>query len=383
MHIPLPSVRSVLSTALLAAAMSPVAWAYDVCIPPPPDEETSNIASPHPEGRVNNAAPTPMGVDLPEQGLLGATPVPAPDDRGVYTNIKWRSGDWLEPTRGCASTRFVFDVLPAKDYDPRATDGKVFPVIVYFHENGATHAWETGSPIDTNVATVARNGNFHFVSVEFRHPVADQYLADDPPHTVPHTDVGLFIQFLRKNAAKFKVDKRNIFAFGRSRGSLALWQGLQADMGSGDTSSKVNAFVGYEAQTSYQCQTFSDNFLIQDDAARAYVAECRSDAKNKYDPLFRNALDAVKPDTTLPVMLQYSDGFVEEPNGRVKLLAAHQLFSNYDHLHYPNFGLALYWRYFDLDLNKDRVRMAKPTTGVGKRAQFTGWLDFVNNWKVQ
>lgn len=364
--------------------MSPVAWAYDVCIPPPPDEETSNIASPYPEGRVNNAAPTPMGVDLPEQGLLGATPVPAPDDRGVYTNIKWRSGEWLEPTRGCASTRFVFDVLPAKDYDPRATDGKVFPVIVYFHENGATHAWETGSPIDTNVATEARKENFHFVSVEFRHPVADQYLADDPPHTVPHTDVGLFIQFLRKNAAKFKVDKRNIFAFGRSRGSLALWQGLQADMGSGDTSSKVNAFVGYEAQTSYQCQTFSNYFLIQDPAAQAYVNECKSDAKNKYDPLFRNALDSVTPNTTLPVMLQYSGEFVRQPNGRVKKLTAHELFSSYDALHYPNFGVALWSAYNDNNVNSGSPPlMREPAQKVPKRAQFIGWQDFVNDWRIQ
>lgn len=191
--------------------------------------------------------------------MLGATPVPAPDDRGVFTNIKWSpAATWNEPTRWCVETRHVFDALPAKDYDPYAADGKTFPVIVYFHENGATQAWETGSDIDRNVATVARNENFHFVSVEFRHPVADQYLADSPPYTVPHTDVGLFIQFLRKNAAKFKIDKRNIFAFGRSRGSLALWQGLQADMGSGDTSSKISGFVGYEAQTSYQCQTFSD-----------------------------------------------------------------------------------------------------------------------------
>jgi hypothetical protein len=277
----------------------------------------------------------------------------------------------------------VFDVLPAKDYDPRANDGKTFPVVVYFHENGATHAWETGSAIDNNVATVARDNNFHFVSVEFRHPVADQYLADDPPYTVPHTDVGLFIQFLRMNAAKFKVDKRNIFALGRSRGSLALWQGLQADMGSGDTSSKISAFVGYEAQTSYQCQTFSDNFLIQDDAARTYVNECKSDAKNKYDPLFKNALDAVSTSTTLPVMLQYSKEFVAQPDGQVKKLTAHELFSNHDPLHYPNFGLALYWLYERFGLNRNVVRMDVPTTRVGKQAQFVGWLPFVNSWRVQ
>lgn len=326
------SLRSLLAS-LLVALFSAQVVAYDTCLPPVENQFASNIADPYPEGRVNNAAPTPMGVDLPEQGLLGATPVPAPDDRGVFTNIKWGPAVWNEPTRGCAQTRQVFDALPAKDYDPYAADGKTFPVIVYFHENGATQAWETRSDIDRNVASVARSENFHFVSVEFRHPVADQYLADSAPNTVPHTDVGLFIQFLRQNAAKFKVDKRNIFAFGRSRGSLALWQGLQPDMGSGNTSSKISGFVGYEAQTSYQCQTFSDYFLIQDDAARNYVNECKSPTKNKYDPQFKNALDSVDSLTRLPVMLQYLDDFVDLPNGRVKKLTASALFSNHDALH--------------------------------------------------
>lgn len=160
---------------------------------------------------------------------------------------------------------------------------------------------------------MARSENFHFVSVEFRHPVADQYLADSAPNTVPHTDVGLFIQFLRQNAAKFKIDKRNIFAFGRSRGSLALWQGLQPDMGSGNTSSKTSGFVGYEAQTSYQCQKFADYFLIPGADTIQYVTQCQSPTHNKYDPQFRNALDAITPTTTLPVMLQYSaTEFVED-----------------------------------------------------------------------
>lgn len=47
--------------------------AYDTCLPPVENQVASNIADPYPEGRVNNAAPTPMGVDLPEQGLLTTT----------------------------------------------------------------------------------------------------------------------------------------------------------------------------------------------------------------------------------------------------------------------------------------------------------------------
>lgn len=127
MHITAHRSLPGLLAGLLLALGSHHASAYDTCLPPVENQVASNIADPYPEGRVNNAAPTPMGVDLPEQGLLGATPVPAPDDRGVFTNIKWGPAVWNEPTRGCAQTRQVFDAQPAKDYDPYAADGKTFP----------------------------------------------------------------------------------------------------------------------------------------------------------------------------------------------------------------------------------------------------------------
>jgi hypothetical protein len=94
----LQTIAAAVAAGITASVLSPAAWAYEDCVPPVSDAQASNIADPYPEGRVDNAAPTPLGVDLPEQGLLGATPVPAPDDRGVFTNIKWRNGTWLETT---------------------------------------------------------------------------------------------------------------------------------------------------------------------------------------------------------------------------------------------------------------------------------------------
>lgn len=124
--------------------------------------------------------------------------------------------------------------------------------------------------------------------------------------------------------------------------------------------------------------------MVQDAAAQNYVNNCKSDAKNKYDPLFRNALDAVNDFTTLPVMLQYSGEFVKQPDGRVQKLSAPDLFTDpdIDPVHYPNFGLALYWRYVDLGINRDDRRMKLPQVGVGKVSQFAGWLPVVQGWMV-
>lgn len=67
----------------------------------------------------------------------------------------------------------------------------------------------------------------------------------------------------------------------------------------------------------------------------------------------------------------------------MKKLTASALFSNHDALHYPDFGLALYWRYEDEFVNVDRIFMSKPQVGVAKSSQFIGWLPFVKNWIVQ
>jgi hypothetical protein len=352
------------------------------------DVEFSNIGDPFPEGRVDNLAPSPVGVSLPEHGTLGSTPVPAPDDRGVYVAVQWGPEQWKENTRGCVDTRQIFDVLPAAGYIP-SPDGKVYPAIVYFHENGATQSWEFTSKLHENVVQEAHSKGFHFISVEFRHPVSNQYLNDDPlPNFIPHTDAGKFIQFLRKNREKLKLDDRNIFVFGRSRGAIALWQGLQPDLGSGPTSSAIRAFVGYQAQTTYQCRRFSENFFIQDDRAKVEEAKCL--AENTHDRHFGNAVDSVNASTSLPVRLQYEKYFVAENgrDGRVARLPADELVANFDTLHYPNFGLALYYKYEDTGANSQAPNgkgkwMERPEDGILKKDQFKNWWGFVNTWRVQ
>jgi len=373
-------ILGVLCASALVVIALPAVAEYRTCTRP--SEVAANISEPVPEGRISNAAATSAGTALPEDGFLGSGAYPAPDDRGVYNDILWGNESWEEPSRDCITTYQIFDFQPAKDYNPKSADNKIFPTIVYFHPNGEIHKWETNSRIDKNVAQLAKSLNYHFISVEFRHPVADQYLQDDPPpNYIPHVDVGLFIQFLRRNAALMKVDARNIFAFGQSRGALALWQGLQVSMGTGAKSSAITGFVGYQAQTSYQCDRFAELYLTGP-TVPAWLAECKSPNENRHDALFKNAIDAVAVGApNIPVMLQYQDDFVLEPGteSTIRKITPEELAQRGDGIHYANFGMALYNRYRAVGAG---ARMDIPKK-VPMWAQFSGWENFVNKWMVR
>jgi hypothetical protein len=342
----------------------------------------SNIADPFPEGRVDNAAPAPVGTELPQSGggYLGSDPpIIQPDNRGVYFNIQWGPEQWEEPTRMCALTYQLFDFQPAKDYNPHVNDGKRFPVIVYFHPNGEVHGWERDSLLDRTVAKKAREEHYHFISVEYRHPVADQYLQEDPlPNYIPHDDVGLFIEYLRGKADYMKVDARNIFAFGRSRGALALWHALKANK-DGPQSRKISAFVGYQAQTSYQCDRYADQFLTGAGIGE-WKTKCKSPSENRYDSHFKNAVDEVAPNTTLPVMLQYENFFrMDGENIRKITLQEYESMSLNEQLHYPNFGKALQQKYKNFNILQF---IKEPEQDVPNDEQFRGWFNFVELWRV-
>jgi acetyl esterase/lipase len=364
----------------LMALTTPLAQAdYKSCDPPPPPGASTNIADPMPEGRVDNAAPAAVGTALPQTGpYLGNPPIIQPDDRGIYYNLKWGEEFWEEPTRNCLLTYQLFDFQPAKDYNPNVTDNKLFPVIVYFHPNGEVHRWENDSLIEKTVATKARNENYHFISVEYRHPVSDQYLQDDPlPNFIPHDDVGLFIEYLKSKAGYLKLDARNIFVFGRSRGALALWDALNANRILHPTR-QVRGFVGYAAQTSYQCDKFGDQFL-KDPKLQEWKDFCKSHNQNRHDSHFKNAVDEVFQDTNLYVMLQYEHEFRMVGSEILKITPESYLALPFnEQLHYPNFGKALQIRYQDFG----RGSLIETEDKVPSGEQFRGWFQFVNPRKA-
>lgn len=113
--------------------------------------------------------------------------------------------------RGRETTLLFRPASPLDQAAPEAT----FPTIVYFHANKANHHWAPGSYMDVQLAQVAHANGYHFISMDFRHPVADQYLAGYPVGTpVPHQDIKVALSVLRSNAPKMKIDVNRMYAFG-------------------------------------------------------------------------------------------------------------------------------------------------------------------------
>lgn len=346
------------------AFAAPMVDCYAIAAP-----TTVNNLAPVPMGLVNNLADEPEGTPLPEQGVVSVATNPI-DINGVHTGLVWGPEKWKEPTRNCKWSRQVFDFLPALPLETAPAAAR-FPTIVYFHPNGLNHHWEPGSDLDLQVAQVAHANGFHFISMEFRHPVPDQYLAGYPPGTpVPHTDVKAALLKLRSKADTLKIDVNRMYAFGHSRGALALWQAVQ-----GDSAGLVKAVVGYQAQTTYRCKEFADRFMVPGDATDKDVAKCQRD--NPYHDEFGSAVSSVQPLLTLHVMLQYKDEFYLQSNAinetRIKLITVAEL-DQRDRLHYPNFGMAFYNA---MTLNGRGDFMSRPSDQIPEDRQFEGWLPFV------
>lgn len=397
--------QGLVSAALMlgtAWAMAPAAFAYEICTPKTADTQANNVAASG-DGQVDNLADELPGVDVPTTGVVGPSNMPPPDTLGVYKSVKWGSVGWLEPTRSCKGSQQNFDFWPPATYQ-ETPDGLVYPTIVYFHPNGATQHFEANSTLMANLAQPAHDLGMHFISVEFRHPVADEYLADAPGntgHQVPHDDAGQFIRFLRDHAAQLKIDTRNIFVFGHSRGALALWQALQLDV-QGQTSTQVRGFVGYQAQTSYGCDPFSLRYLVQDGVTAAYLGNCRAghvspggvDHNGQFGDAVGSVQDTSKPKPTkLPVMLQYEKAFYLLPGSQTQIKPItvadmNALYGDLAHgddgsLHYPNFGMALYNRYGTANINNGSPPlMDRPQDLVSNKNQFKGWQAFVTRWLV-
>lgn len=305
---------------------------------------------------------------------------PAPTTAGVKAGARtyqWGSAVWREPSLGCALMSQTFDFWPAAG--PVKT---VYPTIVYFHATGSTSHVKSTSVVYQNLIGPAIAQGYNVVSVEYRHPTGDQYLAVTNNGQVFHQDVGLVIQYLRANAATFHISTRNLFAFGHSRGTLSLWQALQPDMGglgTGLPSSKVSAVFGYQPQTTYQCDEFANLFLLPGDPSTLkWVQSCKKN--NPYWPQFGSAISSVTVDSP-PVMLQYQMGFELVPGSQTEIqpVSIDYLKTTYGSTdHYPDQGIALY----DAYLAVGNANMFYPQAWVDSAHQFLGWQDFVTPYLV-
>ena len=241
---------------------------------------------------------------------------------------------WRDATIGPTQAHQRFDFYRAARTTPA-------PLIIWAHPNGMSKTLPASSTLYQALVPPALQAGFSFASIEFRHPMVNENVANsatDPG--VPHNDIARAIQFIRANADALGIDTRNIFLVGQSRGTLGVWTALQNDMakpGSNSVvlrqSTRVNAVYAVNAQTSYDGQEFADLFLIPADRA-AFVADFES--KHPKHAQFGSAIRSVTAGTQAdpPVKLIYDAPVI---NRQVSLLEL----SQYDALHYPNFGPAL------------------------------------------
>lgn len=169
-----------------------------------------------------------------------------------------------------------------------------WPTVFYFRSNATVYTIGAGTGLDTYIKQPLLTLGYAVVEVEFRHPVTNVSLG------APHTDVGMALQFARSLHQALNLDRTRMHAVCRSRGSLALWQALQADMAQGNAttyagrqSSLLKSLFIIQGQIAYSTQRFADLYIVEADRAALVAA-------NPDDPRWFNAIDAVATAATLP-----------------------------------------------------------------------------------
>jgi acetyl esterase/lipase len=242
-------------------------------------------------------------------GLLGGV---WHDDCACYRGMVWGSQEWFEPE--------VQKVLRQDlDYFPVSLDQQDSPLIIYAHAARATkYISSTRGALYPVLIEQARANGFSVASIEYRHPVKDDFIVP-----APQDDIAEATRWLRLHAAELGLDRRNVFYLGHSRGTLAVWTAVHYQS---DPTVAVNAVYGFNAQTSYRGDEMARRFLIPGDR-QSFVA-----TYNRQHPqfaLFGSALADATP-TMPPMLLRF-----EQPFFRTLVPASE--FTE----HHPDFGLAL------------------------------------------
>jgi len=187
----------------------------------------------------------------------------------TWANVPYGAASWAEPTLGGTVLYQRVDIAIPSTAAPAGG----YPVIVYFHANAASKTVGAGSAIDVNVKQPALAAGYAFVAVEFRHPVTNE------AEGAPHTDAGLALQFVRGLHSALNLDTGKFFGLCQSRGTLALWQSVQADMlnayantYAGRQSSRLQGVWVIQGQIAYSTQRFAELYVVEGDRA-AVVAE--------------------------------------------------------------------------------------------------------------
>lgn len=236
---------------------------------------------------------------------------------------------WDEPGVGPASQ--MFDIAIPSGTAPEGG----WPVIAYFHANGSDYVVGDGGTVGTLVKAAALSAGIAFASVEFRHPVTNVAIG------APHTDTGQAVQAIRALHSALNLDRSKFFGVCRSRGNLAIWQSLQADMMAanagtyvGRQSSRLQGIWGINSQIAYSTQRFCELYVLPADHAAVLAA-------NPDNPSWLNAIDAVPTADTLPQLVMVHDGTYFDRLVSKAELDAWDALPNMSPLHFPDAGIKM------------------------------------------
>lgn len=242
-----------------------------------------------------------MRLGLPTLGVgnkVNNSVVPTPDPPALSTlnsyqtsstswvNAVWGPATWVQ---GGARSQVVNINLPS-------TTAPVggYPTIIWFHPNGQTHEPSDAALIAQKA--YALSVGFAWVSFEFRHPVPQ--VAEG----APHTDTGLAIQWIRSYAPALNLDKTKMVAACQSRGTLCVWQALQADLANPNgltyasrQSSLLPAIWNYQGQSTYDTEQIADLAINTADRA-AFLSFWGN------DPRWGSAISSVATAPSVPYL---------------------------------------------------------------------------------
>lgn len=240
--------------------------------------------------------------------------------------------------------------------------GAGWPAVLWFHPNGSSKAIVDADLAAAKAACLA--AGFAFFSFEFRHPVVNVALG------APHTDAGLAIQWARAVATALNLDTANFFGMTQSRGTLALWQALQADMANptGPTwqsrqSSLLKGIWGYQGQTTYSTAEMSTTFIQSSDRAQ-FLADNPNDAR------WGSALASVATAPYVPhLVMQHREAYV---SGFVPWNPGANTTATFDE-HEPNFGAQMRTVYY-ANGYANRIATNDSISGANAWVGMTDWF---------
>lgn len=266
----------------------------------------------------------------------------------TWGDVPYGGASWEEPTLAGRLIYQDMDIfIPST-----AAPANGYPVVLWFHANSNDKdVAGSGALFDCKEEVLAQN--MAFISVEFRHPVINADIG------APHNDVGQAVQFARGLATALDFDVNNMFTMGRSRGTLCLWQALQADLANPTAgnwrdrqSSDIRAVWIYNGQTTFDTEEFADLFVIPGERA-LFLSTHPNDAR------WGSAIQSIATAPDFPHV--YSMHETAFPVGQVTAAVA-------DDVHYAGFGSA----FRDAYIAAGQTAKITAVDSVASAAAFTG-----------